>query len=147
MEKKEKGKILIPNFWCVGVDGDHALYESDLGWCQRDFDDAMSENPEKVFRYNVNEVGMSILFFWVKDMNWYTLDMEKYPVELRRLRKSPNWDGKWVYENVDCTYLDHHADGDVIMTFDDDSRIWNDLVINGEHIEQILNESLIHDIG
>lgn len=80
-------------------------------------------------------------------MNWYTLDMEKYPVELRRLRKSPNWDGKWVYENVDCTYPDHHADGDVIMTFDDDSRIWNDLVINGEHIEQILNESLIHDIG
>lgn len=33
------------------------------------------------------------------------------------------------------------------MTFEDDSRIWNDLVINGVHIEQILNESLIHDIG
>lgn len=107
----------------------------------------MSENPERVFRYNVNEVGLSLLFFWVKDMNWYTLDMEKYPAELRRLRKNPNWDGKWVCENVDCTYPDHHADGDVIMTFDDDSRIWDDLVINGEHIGQILNESLIHDIS
>lgn len=107
----------------------------------------MSENPEKVFRYNVNEVGMSILFFWTKDMNWYTLDMEKYPAELRRLRKNPNWDGKWVSENVDCIHPDHHANGDVIMTFDDDSRIWNDLAMNGEHIGQILSESLIYDIS
>ncbi len=147
MESREKGKILIPSFWRVGEDGDHALYASELGWRESEYKDVMSDNPEKVFRYYVNEWGFSLLFFWVKDMNWYTLDMEKYPVELRRLRRNPNWDGKWVYENVDCIYPEHHADGDVIMTFEDDSRIWNDLVINGVHIEQILNESLIHDIG
>ncbi len=143
----ENDKILIPNFWRIGNNGDHALYKSELGWQERDYSDAMSDDPRKVFNYYVEEVGFSILFFWTRDMNWYTLDMETYPFELRRLRKNPDWDGKWVYENVDCIYPEHHADGDVIMTFEDDSRIWNDLVINGEHIEQILNESLIHDIG
>lgn len=147
MESSEKGKIVVPNFWRVGEDGDHALYEKELGWRESEYKDAMSDNPEKVFRYYVNEWGFSLLFFWVKDMNWYTLDMEKSPAELRRLRKNPDWNGEWVYENVDCVYPDHHADGDVIMTFEDDSRIWNDLVINGEHIGQILSESVIHDIG
>lgn len=60
--------------------------------------------------------------------------------------ENPDWDGKWIYENVDCVYPEHHADGDVIMTFDDELKIWDELTIDGEHLEKILSESLIHDI-
>ncbi len=59
--------ILIENFWNVGFDGDKSLTQEELGWSKHIQEDAQSDNPETIFRYIVEIVGLNILFYWMKD--------------------------------------------------------------------------------
>lgn len=89
--------ILIENFWRVGNNGDKSVAQEDLGWCDAIKADAQSDYPETIFRYVVELVGLNILFYWLKDRQWYTIETEKDPIEVRRIYPNPNWDGKCEY--------------------------------------------------
>ena len=137
-------KILIKNLWKVGNDGDRNLYEDDLGWSDSCREDAKSDYPEYIFRYYVEDVGLNILFYWVEDGNFYTIQTEKVPVEVRRINLNPNWDGKCELTKADSavgpTTL---SDGEIIKTFDDPTEIWSNLFINGIPLEKVLERSVI----
>ena len=57
---------MIPNFFRVGCNGDNSIKEEDLGWSDSIKRDAQSDNPETIFRYIVEIVGLNILFYWMK---------------------------------------------------------------------------------
>lgn len=137
-------EILIDNFYKHTKD--HHLYKSELGWSDRDLADARSDDPETVFRYHVEEVGFSLSLFWIDYREVYIIDTEKFPIEVRKCGYNPGWDGKYEYQKfIMCG--DHHADGEILYTFDDVSEIWDDLVINGKHLIDIIPRSVILDIG
>ena len=141
-----KSKVLIENFWNVGdASGDKTLREDELGWPQSLKEDAQSDYSERVFRYVIEEVGFNLVFYWIKDRNFYVIETEKTPVEVRKLYPNPQWDGK--YEFLKVGLLGEGASscsaGEVIATFDDEALIWDELKIDGVPIGDVLEQSKI----
>lgn len=141
-----KSKVLIENFWNVGdASGDKTLREDELGWPQSLKEDAQSDYPERVFRYVIEEVGFNLVFYWIKDHNFYVIETEKDPIEVRRLYPNPNWDGKCEFLKVGT--LGEGASscsaGEILAKFDDETQLWDELKINNVPIGNVLEESLI----
>ncbi|MBP3773935.1 MAG: hypothetical protein ILA34_01135 [Bacteroidaceae bacterium] len=141
-----KSKVLIENFWNVGdANGDKTLREDELGWPQSLKEDAQSDYPERIFRYVIEEVGFNLVFYWIKDRNFYVIETEKAPIEVRRLYPNPQWDGKCEFLKVGL--LGEGASscsaGDILATFDDEALIWDNLKINDVPIGDVLEQSKI----
>ena len=141
-----KSKVLIEDFWNVGdANGDKTLREDELGWPQSLKEDAQSDYSERVFRYVIEEVGFNLVFYWIKDRNFYVIETEKTPVEVRKIYPNPQWDGK--YEFLKVGLLGEGASscsaGEVIATFDDEALIWDELKIDGVPIGDVLEQSKI----
>lgn len=140
-------KIIVENFFRVGDHGDKTLAEEDLGWGESLRCDAQSDDPETVFRYFVEIVGFNILFYWVEDRRFYTIETEKVPVEVRRIFPNPNWDGECEYTKAGlCGYPSTCAAGELLATFDEPAEIWDGLRIDGVPIGKVLERSLILDL-
>ena len=88
-----ENEIIVPNFFRVGINGDKSIRKNDLGGSESSKRDAQSDYPESIFRYFVEIVGLNILFYYVKDRQFYTIETEKFPIEVRRIFPNPNWDG------------------------------------------------------
>lgn len=137
-------KILIKNFWKVGNGDDRNLYEDDLGWSDSCCKAARSNYSEYVFRYWVEDVGLNILFYWLEDKNFYTIQTEKNPVEVRRININPNWDGECELTKVGSDFGPTTAsEGEIIQTFEDPTEIWSNLLINNVPLEKVLERSVI----
>lgn len=136
--------VIVSNFFRVGYNGDKTIKKNDLGWSVSSKRDAQSDYPEAIFRYFVEIVGFNILFYYVKDRQFYTIETEKYPVEVRRIFPNPQWDG--VFE-IEKSGLDGRPSscsaGDIIATFDDPTKIWDELFIDGTPIGDVIDGSFI----
>ena len=88
-------KVIVEKFFNARVNGNIALYEEDLELKQENLIlDAQSDDPETIFRYIVEIVGLNILFYWTEDRNFYTIETERDPIEVRRIYDNTNWDGE-----------------------------------------------------
>lgn len=145
----EQTKVIVEKFFNTGVDGNIALYEESLGLQQENLIlDAQSDDPETIFRYIVEIVGLNILFYWTEDRNFYTIETERDPIEVRLIYDNPNWDGEREYMKADQDGNGPHTSsaGEVLATFDEPSDIWDRLTINGIHISDILERSVLLDL-
>lgn len=140
-------RIIVPNFFKVGCNGDRTIKECDLGWPESIKQDAQSDYPETIFRYVVEIVGLNILFYWIKDRQFYTIETEKTPIEVRRLFLNPHWDGKHEINKADIHGEPYtNSSGDVLASFDDPTQIWNNLKIDGTPIGEVIENSFIVDM-
>ena len=140
-------EVLIPNFFKVGCNGDKAVREGDLGWSDSIKRDVQSDNPETIFRYVVEILGLNILFYWMEDRLWYTIETEKDPIEVRRIYPNPNWDGKCEMEKSDLAGEPHTSSkGEVIATFETPVEVWGNLRINNVPIGKVLENAVITDL-
>jgi len=140
-------EVLITNFFRVGCNGDKTIRKSDLGWGKTIIEDAQSDDPEMIFRYVVEIVGLNILFYWMEDRRWYTIETEKYPIEVRCIYPNPNWDGKCEYTKAGTDgVLNTSSAGEVLATFEDPTMVWDELKINEVPIGEILANSVITDL-
>ena len=136
----ENDEILIEYFF--ESTSDHHLRKSDLFWGDTAKLDARSDNPETIFRYYIEEVGLNMSFYWMEFNELYIIRTEEYPTPVIRCSIDPNWDG--VYElhkfsGWGATY----GTGEVLCEFEDVSKIWDELTINGKHLSEILPNSVI----
>lgn len=139
-----KRHVLIEDFWNVGFDSDKSVAQEDLGWSEYMEKDAQSDNPETIFRFVVEILGLNILFYWIKDHNWYTIETEKDPIEVRRIYLNPHWDGKCEYFKSGLEgYPQTCSKGDLLATFEEPSQLWNGLKIDGISIGKVLEDSVI----
>ena len=143
-ETKDKGKVLVQNFY--RRTDDHSIYESDLGWTQRDIDDAGFTESSKIFYYHIVQWGFNMSFYYVDDGNFYIIETEKEPnIEVRRIFKDPGWDGKYLlYSVMDAAST--YADGEILYVIHRREDIWDTVRINGKSLEEVLARSVILDI-
>ena len=139
-------KVLIEKFWNVGdANDDKTLREDELGWPQSLKEDAQSDYSERIFRYVIEQVGFNLVFYWIKDRNFYVIETEKTPIEVRKLYPNPQWDGKCEFLKVGL--LGEGASscsaGEVLATFEDVALIWDELKINDVPIGNVLEQSKI----
>jgi hypothetical protein len=140
-------EVLIRNFFKVGAGGDRSVRQSDLGWSESVKHDAQSDYPEAIFRYVVEVLGLNVLFYWMEDRRWYTIETEKTPIEVRRIYPNPNWDGECEITKSGLEGMPHTCSkGDVLATFEDPVAIWEKLRINGVPIGRVLENSVITDL-
>ena len=103
----------------------------------------MSDDPEKIFRY-YEVVGLNIMFYWTVDEQFYIIYTECLPTDVIRIFPNLNWDGKYIYQKTGESGCPHTGSaGDVIASFDDPTKIWNELKIKGVPIGEVLEKSLI----
>ena len=146
MEKgtKDKGKVLVQNFYRHTKD--HAIYEKDLGWQDWAVFDSMYSESAKIFNYYVVEVGLNMAFYYADDGNFYTIETEKEPnIEVRRIFKDPNWDGKYLMHSVmyaACTY----APGEILYIIHKPEDVWNTVKIGGKSLEEVIARSVILEL-
>ncbi len=139
--------VIVENFWKVGFDGDKSLATEDLGWSDSIKRDAQTDYPEYIFRYVVEQLGFNILFYWVEDRNFYTIETEWKPIEVRRLYENPDWDGKAELSRVGIQGCPSTCSpGEVIATFNDPSEIWDNLKISSCPIGEVLANSMIIEL-
>ncbi len=139
--------ILIPNFYKGKTISECAITTKDLGWSDMIKKDAKSDYPETIFRYIVEVLGFNVLFYWLRDKQWYCIETEKNPIEVRRIYSNPNWNGKFEYDKSGTEGVPHtSSQGEILATFDDPTKIWNNLKIEGVSICEILENSVITDL-
>lgn len=138
-------KVIKEHFWNTGVNGDVQLTSDNLGWPEMLKEDAKSDYSETIFRYCIEIVGFTLLFYWTRDENFYTIETEKCPIEVRRIYQDPEWDGKceFLKAGTEKTGPNTASSGEVIATFEDPTRIWTQLQIDGIPISRIIEESVI----
>jgi len=124
----------------------HHLMKSYLGWHKTDMSDARSDDSETIFRYYIEEVGFSMSLFCIEDREVYIIDLEKYPIEIRKCHHDPEWNGRNELFKFKMGG-NHHADGEILCSFEDASQIWDNLVINGKHLIELIPQSYIVEIG
>lgn len=145
----DRGKVIIEKFFNVGTNGDITLREGDLGLqIENLILDAQSDDPETIFRYYVEIVGLNILFYWVEDRNFYTIETELDPIEVRRIYDNPNWDGDREYNKAGNNGHGPgtSSPGELLAAFKEPSDIWGQLKINGVSIGDVLKRSVILDL-
>ncbi len=139
--------VIIENFWKVGFEGDKSLATEDLGWSDSIKRDAGSDYSEYIFRYVVEQVGFNVLFYWVKDRNFYTIETELLPIEVRRIYDNPNWDGKIEMQKAGSGGCPSTCSaGEIIATFDDPTELWDNLKIKSCPIGEVLESSMIIEL-
>ena len=92
-------------------------------------------------------LGLNILFYWLKDHQWYTIETEKDPIEVRRIYPNPHRDGKCEMTKADLNGEPHTSSkGEIIATFDSPPQVWGELHINNVPIGEVLENSVITDL-
>lgn len=136
--------VIIENFWKVGKEGDHSLAKEDLGWPQMLQEDARSDYSETIFRYVIEIAGFNLLFYWLKDRNFYVIETEKTPIEVRRISPNPDWDGQCEFTKAASNLGPNtSSSGAVLASFDSPSEIWDNLRIDNIRIADIIPDSAI----
>ena len=139
MSTKENDRVILRNFTETEP---HELYESELGWWKSASADAQSDDPEAIFRYYIDMVGLNIAFYYIDDGCFYSIFTEEIPINVIRKLKDPAWDGRFIIDSA-IGAVDTDAAGEVIYSTDDASKIWNELRIGGKSIGEVLKRSVI----
>lgn len=136
--------IIKEDFWLKGANGDTSLKIEDLGWPMALKSEAQSDYPETIFRQIVEVMGFNLLFYWTLDENFYVIETEKSPIEVRKIFPNPNWDGKFEFQKAASNSGPNTASpGEILAMFDSPTKIWSELKINGISIEEVIEKSLI----
>ncbi len=131
----EGRRVVISNFFGEGEN----LYEDQLGWTQRERQEARSFVSKEIFDFEVVTAGQNLAFYYVDNDTFYGIHTEEIPIEVKILPRD-NSDSPYI--NSQCSG-DTHADGEVIFSFENAEDIWNHVRIDGKTLEEFLNRSYI----
>lgn len=130
----ENRKIVLPNFYGEG----RHVYEDQLGWQKDAKEDSGSLVSREIFRFEIEEVGFNLAFYYLDNDTFYGIHTERYPIECKILPRDRT--EKYIGWQCEC---DTHDDGEVVASFDDEHDIWDNLKIDGHSLEEVLARSYI----
>lgn len=135
MEQEEKNRKIVHKNWFN--EGRH-LYEDQLGWPQDAKEEAGSLVSREIFRYFVEILGLNLCFYYTEDECFYGIHAEDYPIKCKLL--PCNEESEYPFWR--CSH-DTHEDCTVIASFDDEKDIWDNFIINGKKLEEVIEKSYI----
>jgi hypothetical protein len=132
---ERKRKIAIRDFRGPG----QHVYEDELGFSNRDFQEARTLVPREAFRFHVENIGLNMAFYYPNTDTFYGIHTESIPVKVKILPRHREWSDfvGWQCES------DTHDDGEVIAVFNSASEIWDNLRIDNKPFEEVLRNSYI----
>lgn len=140
MKNDIKDHVIIEHFHSDGG----PLLKSQIGWQKHHSADAFSDDPEKIFRYYFDETGLDITFFWLEDMHEYGINQSDYDeIRFVKFAEEPNW------EKLPLTfkYDEDYDRGEMIGTFQDNTKVYTEARINGKGLPDVLANSVIFGLN
>jgi len=134
MEKELDKGIAIANFY---GEGEH-VYKSELGWRKSHKDEARSLVSREIFDFEVVKVGLNLAFYYIDNDTFYGIHTENTPVEVKILPRDRT--KPFLGWQCDC---DTHDDGQVLFSFVDAADIWDNVLIDGKRLDEVLERSFI----
>lgn len=135
MTNQIERKIAIKDYYGKGKH----VYEDEMVFREVMKSEARSLVAREVFRYHVEEIGLSLGFYYPLTDTFYAIFNEVRPVEvytMPRDRRRSDFIG-WQCE------CDLHEEDQLIATFDDISEVWDNLKIDGKDFEEVITHSYI----
>lgn len=149
-----KGKVLVPHFWdefdTIRRGNDSNLYANQLAFVDY-LEYEGTTDIEFIFKENVEQIGLNLMFYWVEDGCMYVIYTEEAPLQVKRLPHKKNCEGLPVelqFGDEDEKYPETWMDGEVVARYDNDAGdstpdLWNTLQIRGVPIGEVLKRSVI----
>ena len=126
MTNQIQRKIAIKDYYGKGKH----VYEDEMGFRDR---------MKSVFRYHVEEVGLNLAFYYPPTDTFYAIFKDEIPVRVYTLPRDRRR-SDFVGWQCDC---DPHDEDQLIATFDDITKVWDGLKIDGKDFEEVINHSYI----
>lgn len=136
----KESEILIHNFF---GEGQHLL-SSQLGWTVEQKRNAKSSVSRKVFEYFVEDLQRNVIFYYVKDGNFYGIHSENCPTPVFIFKKDES--EKYLFDQLEGDTHDYD-EGKILFMVPCDKKIWDVVKIDGKSLEEVLQDSYIVNIS
>lgn len=115
-----------------------------LGWQPENRREAKSSVSKKIFNTYVQEGHYNIIFYYVKDDNFYGIHAEECPTPVFRFKKeSANYK---IFEIANQDTHDYD-EGEILYMVSCDEKIWDVVKVDGKSLEEVLQDSYIVNIS
>lgn len=132
--------VVVPDFF-----GPNRPLEAwQLGWQPENRRETKTSVSKKIFNTYVAECHFNVIFYYVKDNNFYGIHAEICPTPIFRFKKEP---GKFIYDELGDQDTHDYRDGEILYWVDNYSEIWDIVRIDGKSLEEVLQESYIVNIS
>ena len=135
MTNQIERKIAIKDYYGKGKH----VYEDEMGFREVMKSEARSLVAREVFRYHVEEIGLSLGFYYPPTDTFYAIFNEVRPVEVYTMPRDRHR-SDFIGWQCEC---DLHEEDQLIATFDDISEVWDNLKIDGKDFEEVITHSYI----
>lgn len=135
MTNQIERKIAIKDYYGKGKH----VYEDEMGFREVMKSEARSLVAREVFRYHVEEIGLSLGFYYPPTDTFYAIFNEVRPVEVYTMPRDRRRSDFIVWQ-CEC---DLHEEDQLIATFDEISEVWDNLKIDGKDFEEVITHSYI----
>ena len=144
----------MPHFWCKIKaemrNNDDNLYANQLAFIDYLKYEGTTD-IEFIFKENVEQIRLNMMFYWVDDGCMYVIYTEEAPLQVKRLPHKKNCEGLPVelqFGDEDRKYPDTWMNGEVVARYDNDAGdptpdLWNTLRIRNVPISEVLRRSVI----
>lgn len=133
-------EVLIHNFFGE----DQPLLSNQLGWTVDQKRNAKTSVSRKVFEYFVEELQRNLIFFYVKDGNFYGIHSENCPTPVFRFKKDTS--EKYLFDQLEGD-THNYDEGEILYMIPCDEKIWDVVKIEGRSLEEVLQDSYIVNIS
>lgn len=133
-------EVLIHNFFGE----DQPLLSNQLGWTVDQKRNAKTSVSRKVFEYFVEELQRNLIFFYVKDGNFYGIHSENCPTPVFIFKKDTS--EKYLFDQLEGD-THNYDEGEILYMIPCDEKIWDVVKIEGRSLEEVLQDSYIVNIS
>lgn len=138
--QKRDHTVVIKDFF--GKEQNLEAYQ--LGWDLDTKVEAKSSVSRKIFEYFVEELQRNLIFYYVKDGNFYGIHSENCPTPVFIFKKDESED--YIFDQLVGDTHDYDK-GEILYMVPCDEKIWDVVKIDGKPLEEVLQDSYIVNIS
>lgn len=139
-QPKRDHTVVVPDFFGEGQN----LEVWQLGWDIEFKIEAKTSVSRKLFEYYVEEHRRNLIFYYVKDGNFYGIHSENCPTPVFVFKKDES--GEYPIDQLDGDTHDY-AEGKILYEVPCNQKIWDIVRIDGKSLEEVLQDSYIVNIS
>lgn len=116
-----------------------------LGWQADNKMETKSSVSRKIFETYIDDLGMNIVFFYLRDRNFYGIHSEECPTPIFRFKKDLS--KPFIYDQLGDGDTHNYEEEEILYMIPCDQKIWDVVKIDGKSLEEVLQNSYIVNIS